>query len=70
MVRRRKLVIEQSNRLVDIILPVISIGPKVIKRKQERDGSNINTISVDPLLFSLHSEPRFKAFLQKLAPPQ
>jgi TolB-like protein/cytochrome c-type biogenesis protein CcmH/NrfG len=33
---------------------------------EERDGSNINWIKVDPLLDSLHGEPRFEALVQKV----
>jgi TolB-like protein/Tfp pilus assembly protein PilF len=32
----------------------------------ERDGSNINWIKVDPLLDSLHGDPRFEALVQKV----
>jgi TolB-like protein/Tfp pilus assembly protein PilF len=32
----------------------------------ERDGSNISTIKVDPLLASLHGDPRFEALVQKV----
>ena len=32
----------------------------------ERDGSNICTIKVDPLLASLHGDPRFEALVQKV----
>jgi TolB-like protein/Tfp pilus assembly protein PilF len=32
----------------------------------ERDGSNISTIKVDPLLISLHGNPRFEALVQKV----
>jgi len=32
----------------------------------ERDGSNINWIKVDPLLDSLHGNPRFEALVQKV----
>jgi adenylate cyclase len=33
---------------------------------EERDGSNISTIKVDPLLLSLHGDPRFEALVQKV----
>jgi len=33
---------------------------------EERDGSNISTIKVDPLLNSLHGDPRFEALVQKV----
>jgi TolB-like protein len=33
---------------------------------EERDGSNINWIKVDPLLNSLHGDPRFEALVQKV----
>jgi TolB-like protein/Tfp pilus assembly protein PilF len=32
----------------------------------ERDGSNISTIKVDPLFASLHGDPRFEALVQKV----
>jgi TolB-like protein/Tfp pilus assembly protein PilF len=32
----------------------------------ERDGSNISTIKVDPLLASLHGDPRFETLVQKV----
>ena len=32
----------------------------------ERDGSNISTIKLDPLLASLHGDPRFEALVQKV----
>ena len=37
---------------------------------QERDGSNISTIKVDPLLASLHGDPRFEALAQKVVAPK
>jgi TolB-like protein/Flp pilus assembly protein TadD len=33
---------------------------------EERDGSNISTIKVDPLLASLHGDPRFETLVQKV----
>ncbi len=36
----------------------------------ERDGSNIATIKVDPLLISLHGDPRFEALVQKVTAPK
>jgi tetratricopeptide (TPR) repeat protein len=36
----------------------------------ERDGSNINWIKVDPLLDSLHGDPRFEALVQKVVAPK
>jgi len=36
----------------------------------ERDGSNISTIKVDPLLISLHGDPRFEALVQKVVGPK
>ena len=33
---------------------------------EERDGSNIGWIKVDPLLDSLHGDPRFEALVQKV----
>ena len=36
----------------------------------ERDGSNISTIKVDPLLASLHGDPRFEALVQKVIAPK
>ena len=33
---------------------------------EERDGSNISTIKVDPLLTSLHGDPRFESLVQKV----
>jgi tetratricopeptide (TPR) repeat protein len=33
---------------------------------EERDGSNISWIKVDPLLNSLHGDPRFEALVQKV----
>src|SRR5438094_79775 len=37
---------------------------------QERDGSNISWIKVDPLLDSLHGDPRFEALVQKVVAPK
>jgi len=37
---------------------------------EERDGSNISTIKVDPLLISLHGDPRFEALMQKVVAPK
>ena len=37
---------------------------------EERDGSNISTISVDPLLGPLHGDPRFEALVQKVVAPK
>ena len=36
----------------------------------ERDGSNISTIKVDPLLDSLYGDPRFEALVQKVIAPK
>ena len=36
----------------------------------ERDGSNICWINVDPLLDSLHGDPRFEALVQKVIAPK
>ena len=36
----------------------------------ERDGSNICWINVDPLLDSLHGDPRFEALVQKVLAPK
>src|SRR2546430_16487646 len=36
----------------------------------ERDGSNISWIKVDPLLDSLHGDPRFEALVQKVTGPK
>src|SRR5205814_6651651 len=36
----------------------------------ERDGSNICWINVDPLLISLHGDPRFEALVQKVVAPK
>jgi adenylate cyclase len=37
---------------------------------EERDGSNISWIKVDPLLDSLHGDPRFEALVQKVVVPK
>ncbi len=37
---------------------------------KERDGSNISSIKVDPLLNSLHGDPRFEALAQKVIAPK
>jgi TolB-like protein/Tfp pilus assembly protein PilF len=37
---------------------------------EERDGSNICWINVDPLLDSLHGDPRFEALVQKVIAPK
>ena len=37
---------------------------------EERDGSNINWIKVDPLLDSLHGDSRFEALVQKVIAPK
>ena len=37
---------------------------------EERDGSNISWIKVDPLLDPLHGEPRFEALVQKVVAPK
>src|SRR5438445_1387279 len=37
---------------------------------EERDGSNICWINVDPLLISLHGDPRFEALMQKVVAPK
>ncbi len=37
---------------------------------EERDGSNISWIEVDPLLDSLHGDPRFEALVQKVVAPK
>src|SRR3989440_1072313 len=37
---------------------------------EERDGSNISTIKVDPLLISLHGDPRFETLVQKVVAPK
>ena len=37
---------------------------------EERDGSNIGWIKVDPLLDSLHGDPRFDALVQKVVAPK
>jgi hypothetical protein len=37
---------------------------------EERDGSNICWINVDPLLDPLHGDPRFEALVQKVIAPK
>jgi TolB-like protein/Tfp pilus assembly protein PilF len=37
---------------------------------EERDGTNISWIKVDPLLDSLHGDPRFEALVQKVVAPK
>ena len=37
---------------------------------EERDGSNISTIKVDPLLDSLHGDARFEALVKKVITPK
>jgi TolB-like protein/Flp pilus assembly protein TadD len=37
---------------------------------EERDGSNISWIKVDPLLDSLHGDPRFEALVQNVVAPK
>ena len=37
---------------------------------EERDGSNISWIKVDPLLDSLHGDPRFEALVQRVVAPK
>jgi adenylate cyclase len=37
---------------------------------EERDGSNICWVKVDPLLDSLHGDPRFEALVQKVVSPK
>jgi TolB-like protein/Tfp pilus assembly protein PilF len=37
---------------------------------QERDGSNISWIKVDPLLDPLHGDPRFEALVQRVVAPK
>jgi tetratricopeptide (TPR) repeat protein len=37
---------------------------------KERDGANISWINVDPLLDSLHGDPRFEALVQKVTAPK
>jgi tetratricopeptide (TPR) repeat protein len=37
---------------------------------EERDGSNISWIKVDPLLDPLHGDPRFEALVQKVVAPK
>lgn len=36
----------------------------------ERDGDDIGVIKVDPLLNSLHGDPRFEALVQKVIAPK
>src|SRR5438552_4442425 len=40
------------------------------KSFEERDGSNISWIKVDPLLEPLHGDPRFEALVQKVVGPR
>jgi hypothetical protein len=40
------------------------------KGYEERDGSNISSITVDPLLNSLHGDPRFETLVQKVVAPK
>jgi serine/threonine-protein kinase len=40
------------------------------KGYEERDGSNICWINVDPLLDPLHGDPRFEALVQKVVAPK
>jgi adenylate cyclase len=40
------------------------------KSFEERDGSNISWIKVDPLLDALHGDPRFEALVQKVVAPK
>jgi hypothetical protein len=35
---------------------------------RERDGFNIGEIRIDPLLVSLHGDPRFEALAEKIVP--
>ena len=37
---------------------------------EERDGANMSWIKVDPLLDSLHGDPRFEALAQKVVAPK
>jgi TolB-like protein/Tfp pilus assembly protein PilF len=37
---------------------------------EERDGSNMSWINVDPLLDSLHGDPQFEALVQKVVAPK
>jgi TolB-like protein/Tfp pilus assembly protein PilF len=37
---------------------------------EERDGSNMSWINVDPLLDSLHGDPRFETLVQKVTAPK
>src|SRR5207249_1154038 len=37
---------------------------------EERDGSNISWIKVDPLLDPLHGDPRFESLVQKVVAPK
>jgi Flp pilus assembly protein TadD len=36
----------------------------------ERDGGDISAINVDPMLVSLHGDPRFEALVQKVVSPK
>lgn len=37
---------------------------------EERDGSNISWVKVDPLLYPLHGDPRFEALVKKVIAPK
>jgi TolB-like protein/Tfp pilus assembly protein PilF len=37
---------------------------------EDRDGSNLSAIKVDPLLDALHGDPRFEALVQKVVAPK